>query len=212
MLSPEDVRPIQDGSAEHSRRAGSRPYAWLVTAAFLAGLLSSYLAWGRGPAVSSPAPLPSTPVTATRPATARPDVAALMQQIDPPQGYKLPAQYGDLGPRLLAGGAIDYGAFAAVFHVGGINFFNDKQAAIDEMIRVAAPGAKILIADETEKGARGYEQFIPGFKRSLGGRRSAITAPIELVPSSMLDRRVFDVWKGWLYCIEFRKPPMEVRV
>ncbi len=42
-----------------------------------------------------------------------------MQQINPPQGYKLPAQYGDLGPRLLAGGAIDYGAFAAVFEQGG---------------------------------------------------------------------------------------------
>lgn len=97
-------------------------------------------------------------------------------------------------------------AFGGVFHVGGINFFNNKKAAIDEMIRVAMPGARILIADETEKGAQGYERFIPGFKKSFGGKRAAIVAPIDLVPSEMLETCVFDVWKGWLYCIEFRKP------
>jgi hypothetical protein len=26
------------------------------------------------------------------------------------------------------------------------------------------------------------------------------------VPTEVLETRVFDVWKGWLYCIEFRKP------
>jgi ubiquinone/menaquinone biosynthesis C-methylase UbiE/uncharacterized protein YbaR (Trm112 family) len=97
-------------------------------------------------------------------------------------------------------------AFKGVFHVGGINFFNDKKAAIDEMIRVAKPGARILIADETEKGARGYEKYLPGFKGSFGGKRQEITPPLDLVPVEMLERRVFDVWRGWLYCLEFRKP------
>ena len=97
-------------------------------------------------------------------------------------------------------------AFESVFHVGGINFFNNKKSAIEEMIRVAKPGARILIADETEKGAQGYEKFIPGFKKSFGGKRAAIVAPIDLVPVEMLEKRVFDVWKGWLYCIEFRRP------
>jgi uncharacterized protein YbaR (Trm112 family) len=97
-------------------------------------------------------------------------------------------------------------AFDGVFHVGGINFFNNKKSAIEEMIRVAKPGARILIADETEKGAKGYEKFIPGFKNSFGGKRDAITPPVDLVPKEMLETRVFDVWKGWLYCIEFKKP------
>ena len=97
-------------------------------------------------------------------------------------------------------------SFEGVFHVGGINFFNDKKAAIDEMIRVAKPGARILIADETEKGAQGYEKFIPGFKNSFGGKRAPIVPPVDLVPTAMLETRVFDVWKGWLYCVEFRKP------
>ncbi len=97
-------------------------------------------------------------------------------------------------------------SFEGVFHVGGINFFNNKKSAIDEMIRVAKPGARILIADETEKGARGYETFIPGFKKSFGGNRKEIIPPIDLVPSEMCGKQVFDVWKGWLYCIEFVKP------
>jgi ubiquinone/menaquinone biosynthesis C-methylase UbiE/uncharacterized protein YbaR (Trm112 family) len=97
-------------------------------------------------------------------------------------------------------------SFDGVFHVGGINFFNNKKAAIDEMSRVAKSGARILIADETEKGARGYEKFVPGFKRSFGGKRAEIVAPIDLVPPEMLETRLFDVWKGWLYCLEFRKP------
>jgi ubiquinone/menaquinone biosynthesis C-methylase UbiE/uncharacterized protein YbaR (Trm112 family) len=96
--------------------------------------------------------------------------------------------------------------FDGVFHVGGINFFNDKKAAIEEMIRVAKPGARILISDETEKGAQGYEKYIPGFKKSFGGTRKQIAPPVDLVPANMLETRVFDVWKGWMYCIEFRKP------
>ena len=74
------------------------------------------------------------------------------------------------------------------------------------MIRVSKPGSRILIADETEKGARGYEKFIPGFKKSFNNKRNVIIPPIDLVPPEMLETHVFDVWKGWLYCLEFRKP------
>jgi len=97
-------------------------------------------------------------------------------------------------------------SFDGVFHVGGINFFNNKKAAIDEMIRVARPGTRIVIADESEMGARGYERFIPGFKSSFDGKRETITAPLNLVPPEMRETRVVDVWKGWLYCLEFIKP------
>ena len=96
--------------------------------------------------------------------------------------------------------------FEGVFHIGGINFFNDKQAAIEEMIRVAKPGTRILICDEKEKGARVYERFLPRFKRTFEGQRKAVTAPVDLIPAEMQEVRLFDVWKGWFYCIEFRKP------
>ena len=62
------------------------------------------------------------------------------------------------------------------------------------------------IADETEKGAKSYEKYIPGFKGSFGKIREAIVPPVELVPEEMFETRVFDVWKGWMYCIEFIKP------
>jgi ubiquinone/menaquinone biosynthesis C-methylase UbiE len=81
---------------------------------------------------------------------------------------------------------LQHESFDGVFHVGGINFFNNKEAAMAEMIRVAKPGARILIADETEKGARGCEKFISGFRQSFGGRRQPIVAPLELMPPEML--------------------------
>jgi hypothetical protein len=35
----------------------------------------------------------------------------------------------------------------------------------------------------------------------LTGNRSS-----DLVSEGMCERKVVNVWKGWLYCIEFRKP------
>jgi uncharacterized protein len=97
--------------------------------------------------------------------------------------------------------------FESVFHLGGINFFNDKKKAIEEMIRVAKPGAKIVIGDETERGAHGYELTLPGFKRSFKGEREPITAPVNLIPSEMEEIKLdTNVWHGWFYCLEFRKP------
>jgi len=97
-------------------------------------------------------------------------------------------------------------SFDAVFHIGGINFFDDKARAIAEMVRVAKPGTRIVICDENERGARAYERTLPGFKRSFEGERQAVTAPVDAVPPGMQEVRVFDVWKGWMYCLEFRKP------
>jgi ubiquinone/menaquinone biosynthesis C-methylase UbiE/uncharacterized protein YbaR (Trm112 family) len=96
--------------------------------------------------------------------------------------------------------------FDSLVHIGGINFFNDKKKAIEEMIRVVRPGARILIADESERGARGYEHTIPGFKKTFKGQRAAVTPPVELVPPEMREIRLFEAWKGWFYCLEFRKP------
>jgi len=95
--------------------------------------------------------------------------------------------------------------FDVVYHVGGINFFDDKTAAIAEMTRVAKLGTKIMIVDETEKIAKAYE-------RSLGAgpfykdRDQTIAAPIDFVPTEMVDVHVKEVCGGELYCLTFRKP------
>lgn len=96
--------------------------------------------------------------------------------------------------------------FDGIFHIGGINFFNNKKKAIDEMIRVARPGARVLIADEYEKGAQVYEKLFPGFAKHFDGKREGISPPLDLVPEAMLEQQIFDIWKGWFYCIEFHKP------
>lgn len=48
-----------------------------------------------------------------------------------------------------------------MFHLGGINFFDDKARAIAEMVRVAKPGTRIVICDENERGARAFEHTLP---------------------------------------------------
>ena len=97
-------------------------------------------------------------------------------------------------------------SFDSVFHIGGINFFSDKKQAIDEMIRIAKPGTKIIICDENESGAEWYEKFLPGFKNAFHGRRETVIAPVNLIPGSMLDVKLGNIWNGFMYCLEFHKP------
>ncbi len=95
--------------------------------------------------------------------------------------------------------------FDVVFHFGGINFFNDKTAAIREMIRVARPGTKFIIGDENERLAQKYEN-LPVTGGFYGNRKQAISAPVDLLPPEMQDVQVKDIAGGDLYCLSFRKP------
>jgi ubiquinone/menaquinone biosynthesis C-methylase UbiE len=97
-------------------------------------------------------------------------------------------------------------AFDTVFHSGGINYFNDIGKAIREMIRVAKPGTRILIADEYPKQIGLYEK-IPMVRKYYVGTKEKATAPVDLVPEEMLDVKVKDVHKGRFYSLTFTKPP-----
>jgi ubiquinone/menaquinone biosynthesis C-methylase UbiE len=97
-------------------------------------------------------------------------------------------------------------SFDSVFHIGGINFFNDKRKAILEMIRVAKPGTRILIADETERGVRAYNTVAPRFSTRVGADKNTATAPVDLVPPEMEEVKVTQIWNGFMYLLEFRKP------
>ncbi len=100
--------------------------------------------------------------------------------------------------------------FESVFHIGGINFFSNQQKAIHEMIRVAKPGTTIIICDENESGAQWYEKFLPGFKSTFQGHREAIKPPIDLVPPSMQEIQLENIWNDFMYCLQFRKPLVTV--
>lgn len=96
-------------------------------------------------------------------------------------------------------------AFDVVFHFGGINFFNDKAAAIREMIRVAKPGTKFVIGDENQALAQKYER-LPVAGGFYGNRTDVISAPVNLLPPEMQEVQVKDIAGGDLYCLSFRKP------
>jgi ubiquinone/menaquinone biosynthesis C-methylase UbiE/uncharacterized protein YbaR (Trm112 family) len=94
--------------------------------------------------------------------------------------------------------------FDVVFHVGGINFFNDRAKAIREMIRVAKPGSLLLIADETEKHVKEvYERGLGGFFKN---RKAPVAPPIDLVPPEMQDVHLESLKSGMFYALTFRKP------
>ncbi|KKK91698.1 hypothetical protein LCGC14_2710340, partial [marine sediment metagenome] len=73
---------------------------------------------------------------------------------------------------------VEEDVFDVVFHMGGINFFNDKAQAIREMVRVAKAGTKLVIVDENEMYTRRRYYKTP-----------LIMAPVSLLPSGMEDVR-----------------------
>ena len=53
----------------------------------------------------------------------------LIMQINPPEGYPLEVKFSDIGPKLLAAGAVDFNAFADVYENAG-QPLNEEQLAI----------------------------------------------------------------------------------
>ncbi|HUU99920.1 MAG TPA: methyltransferase domain-containing protein [Bacteroidales bacterium] len=88
--------------------------------------------------------------------------------------------------------------FDVVFHLGAFNLFNDKKKALDEMIRVAKTGTRIVIADESEKGSKIFNL--------LTGTKGDVIPPIDLIPDKMLNITMETIWRGYGYVIAFTKP------
>jgi len=100
--------------------------------------------------------------------------------------------------------------FDAVIHVGGINTFEEKARALSEMVRVAKPGARVVIVDE------GLE---PRMRKKLLGRLLLRTnvlyasyPPVEELPDGaggirvewgLMPSRFFPIWP--YYIMEFRR-------
>jgi ubiquinone/menaquinone biosynthesis C-methylase UbiE len=96
------------------------------------------------------------------------------------------------------------GSFDTVFHLGAINLFENKQQAIEEMIRVARPGTKVVIADENEEADKLRDKLL--IPRLVFGKREEVVPPIDMVPKTMTDIRLNTIWNGLGYCIDFRTP------
>lgn len=88
--------------------------------------------------------------------------------------------------------------FDVVFHLGAFNMFSNKQKAVDEMIRVAKPGTRIVIADESEKGNKIFNR--------INGTKIEFISPDTFVPGNMLNISLKTIWKGYGYVLAFTKP------
>jgi hypothetical protein len=73
------------------------------------------------------------------------------------------------------------------------------------MIRVAKPGTKVVISDETEKHVKSSYEKVPITGKRFRNRKAAITAPVDLVPASVFDIRLKEFREGRIYCLTLRK-------
>ena len=92
-----DIEETEERTQEEiSTNNRIRQIAWIVVGAavvFFLGLGSGYLKWGQDE---------------TAEAKQQKERVQLYEHVKPKEGYNLSISYGDLGPRLLEGGVINY--------------------------------------------------------------------------------------------------------
>jgi hypothetical protein len=120
----EDLPPPEASTAEsrseptlrekHRRRRLHTCWALITLVAFIAGSAGGYFLGSQKHGSMGAAPG---------------DAAALVKQINPPEGYPIEATFGDLGPRLLEAGAMELDAFIQVYEQAG-QPLNEEQLAI----------------------------------------------------------------------------------
>jgi ubiquinone/menaquinone biosynthesis C-methylase UbiE len=97
-------------------------------------------------------------------------------------------------------------SFDVVYTAGAFNFFTDRPKAVREMIRVAKPGAQLMIEDETEEYVKATYENIPFTSSFYKDRKESVKVPIDLVPAEMEDVHLEMLKDGKFYAITFRKP------
>jgi ubiquinone/menaquinone biosynthesis C-methylase UbiE len=98
------------------------------------------------------------------------------------------------------------GAFDVVLHVGGINQFDRPAVAVQEMIRVAKPGVRIVIADETKGVVKSQYQKYNPFTRSTFKNMPTDFDPRDWIPAGIRDVVYQEAAKGKIYFLTFKSP------
>jgi demethylmenaquinone methyltransferase/2-methoxy-6-polyprenyl-1,4-benzoquinol methylase len=96
------------------------------------------------------------------------------------------------------------GSFDAVLHHGGIAEFGDTKGAVEEMFRVARPGAMVVICDvgvPVDRRLSLINRLLMKFQPEYDKE-----PPIDLVPSAARDVQLSWFHGGAWYLIEFVKP------
>lgn len=91
-------------------------------------------------------------------------------------------------------------SFDAVLHLGGINFFTDPRRALQEMSRVAKPGARIVVSDETVAPFNGLRALLGSVVLRLVPR---LRPPTEMAPDPHPELRYLA--GGYIYALRWSK-------
>ena len=95
--------------------------------------------------------------------------------------------------------------FDIVFHVGGINFFSDKARAIAEMLRVAKPGTRLMIADETQDFIESQYQKNALTKKAYADAQFDLAEIENAIPDSTRERQTHFLWDNRFYAMTIQK-------
>ena len=95
-------------------------------------------------------------------------------------------------------------AFEVVFHMAGIQYFDNPKLGIREMIRVAKPGTKILVADESHTAPATLRRA--GIQNDHPDAETALKDLPGLLPDGLSEVSAEIIARGELYCLSFRKP------
>ncbi len=132
--SLESFQPDRETDSARRRIRQIALAAIVIVVTFLVGLGSGYLKWGQDE---------------TAQAKQQKELTQLYEQVNPAQGYALSVPYGDLGPRLVEAGVIDYDAFLRVMSASG-DAVSNRQIDIlkkgsDEEIVITRENAHFLL-------------------------------------------------------------------
>ena len=112
---------------------------FLVIAAFVLGNVSGYFIRGQRQQDDQVANVGG----------AEKNLADMMAQVNPSDGYDLGVSYGDLGPQILSGGGIDYQAFVALYESSGRPLTEEQISILtqgtDQPIVINAENAHFLL-------------------------------------------------------------------
>ena len=96
-------------------------------------------------------------------------------------------------------------SFDIVFHVGGINFFSNKPRALAEMLRVAKPRTKLMVADETQDLVEQQYQKSAFTQAAYQNARVDVSAIENALPANAAERQTHILWDGRFYALTFVK-------
>jgi hypothetical protein len=123
-ISPKNEEPAIKTKLRSRRIPGRARNFWLlmVFVSFIAGNASGILI-NEGRNIGRPSGEQS------QEASSPIDMANMAHQVNPPEGYQIKAAFGEVGPKLLAAGAMSYDAFLQVYERAG-KPVNETQLAI----------------------------------------------------------------------------------